>query len=113
MDFDPHLTSPSRLAIIASLLPGRPLTFTELKAATELADGNLHVQARRLAEAGYVEIRKGARGRRSLTHFRITELGAESLKLHVRKLQSILASESGEVRIRTAASREDDSQVWR
>ena len=113
MDFDELLTSSARLAIIASLFPGAPLTFTEMKRVTSLADGNLHVQTRKLASAGYIEIRKGSRGGRSLTHFRITELGIESMKLHVRKLQGILAAESGEIRIRSASSRSDDSQVWR
>jgi DNA-binding MarR family transcriptional regulator len=113
LEFDEHLTSPARLAIISSLLPGRPLTFTELKGATNLADGNLHVQARKLAIAGYIEISKATRGGRSLTRFRITELGLESLKLHVRKLQSILATEGGETRARAGSSRQDDSQVWR
>jgi DNA-binding MarR family transcriptional regulator len=113
MDFDENLASPARLMIIAALVPGRPLTFTELKAVSGLADGNLHVQTRKLEAVGYVEISKSARGRRTLTRFRMTELGVESLKLHVRKLQSILATESGEIRIRTASSRGDDSEVWR
>ena len=112
MTFDELLTSPARLSIIASLAGREPLTFTELKRESELADGNLHVQSRKLASGGYIEILKSTRGARSLTRFRLTELGLESLKLHVRKLQAILASESGPVRVRTRTSREDDSQVW-
>ena len=113
MEFDELLTSSARLGILASLFPGAPVTFTDLKSSTSLADGNLHVQTRKLAAAGYIEIQKGSRGGRSLTHFRITELGVESMKLHVRKLQTILATENGEIRIRSASSRTDDSQVWR
>lgn len=113
MDFDEHLTSPARLAILASLFPGRALTFTELKGAAAIADGNLHVQTGRLAAAGYIEISKSARGRRTLTRFRITELGVESLKLYVRRLQAVLATEGGEVRARAVPSRQDDAQVWR
>lgn len=112
MDFDEHLTSPARLTIIAGLTPGKPLTFMELRAVTGLADGNLHVQTRKLAKAGYIEIVKSMRGKRSLTRFRLTELGLESLKLHIRKLQAIVATESGEIRPQPGSTRQDDSQVW-
>ncbi len=112
MDFDEQLTSTARLAIIAVLISGNPLSFTELKRSTELADGNLHVQTRKLAEAGYLEILKGSRGKRSYTRFRITELGVSALKLHVRKLQAILERELGEIRATRAGEREDESQVW-
>ncbi len=112
MDFDEHMTSSARLSIIAGLVPGEPLTFTELKRKTGLADGNLHVQSRKLEAAGYIEIIKVPRGARSLTRFRITELGLSSLQLHVRKLQAILASESRAIRPVPAAARKDGSQVW-
>ena len=112
MEFDEHLTSPARLSIIAYLVPGEALTFMELKRQTGLADGNLHVQTRKLEAVGYIRIDQTRRGNRPLTRFRITELGLESLRLHVRKLQSILATESGEIRPRPGSTRVDDSQVW-
>jgi DNA-binding PadR family transcriptional regulator len=109
---DEHLTSPGRLSIIACLVSAGTRTFTELKQGTGLTDGNLYVQTRKLAAAGYIEILKVARGARSLTQFRITELGLESLKLHVQKLQEVLSAESRTIRPRPTPSREDDSQVW-
>ena len=60
-DLDDNLAAPARLAVMASLYPGAPLSFRALKLATGLADGNLHVQTRHLAEAGYVTIRKTRR----------------------------------------------------
>lgn len=112
MEFDEHLASPARLAIIACLVPGTSLTFMELKRESGLADGNLYVQTRKLAASGYIEILKSVRGGRSLTRFRLTEYGREALKLHVRKLQAILATETAPVRPRTGARRDDDSAVW-
>jgi len=106
------MTSPARLSIIACLVPGKVLTFTELKQRTGLTDGNLHVQSGKLAAAGYIEIIKVVRGARSLTGFCITALGLESLKLHVQKLQATLATESRAIRPRPSSSGEDDSQVW-
>ena len=112
MAFDEHMTSPARLSIIACLVPGDPLTFTELKQKTELTDGNLHVQSHKVAAAGYIEIIRVARGVRSFTRFRITELGLGALKLHVQKLLAALATETRLIRPRPSSSREDDSQVW-
>ncbi len=112
MQFDTHLTSPARLAIIASLVSGEPRSFTELKEETGLADGNLHVQTRKLEEVGYIESNKGRRGGRSYTRFRITEEGLANLKLHIRKLQSILGRESGVIGPRLEQPRGDASQVW-
>ena len=112
MTFDEHMTSSARLSVIAALVPGETLSFTDLKRATGLTDGNLHVQARRLAEVGYVEILRGQRGRRSWTRFRITEKGLAALKLHARKLQTILATKTGVIRPAAASLRKDDAQFW-
>ncbi|MBT3317208.1 transcriptional regulator, partial [bacterium] len=41
--FNEIICSPGRLAVIATLIPGDQVSFTALKRATGLADGNLHV----------------------------------------------------------------------
>ena len=112
MDFDEHLMSSARLSIVACLFSSEARTFTELKRATGLTDGNLHVQTRKLAAVGYVEIIKGTRGQRPLTRFRITEHGIASLKLYARKLEAILSTESGVIRPTKPTARPDRSQVW-
>lgn len=111
-DFDEMLTSAARLSIVAVLISGEAISFTDLKKRTGIADGNLHVQTRKLADAGYLEIVKGKRGRRSWTRFRISEKGVSTLKLHVRKLQTILDHELGDIRPSTGPRPEEDSQVW-
>lgn len=111
-EFDELLTSAARLSIVAALIAGDAVAFTELKKKTGLADGNLHVQTRKLAEAGYLDILKGTRGGRSWTRFRITEHGVSATKLHVRKLQAILDRELGDIRPSTGPKPGDDSQVW-
>lgn len=110
--FDEMVTSPARLAILATLAPRGAVAFSQLKRETGLADGNLHVQANKLAEAGYVEIRKGVRGRRSVTEYRLTELGLTRFRLHVQQLQAVLDSERGVIRPVLGSERRDDSQVW-
>jgi hypothetical protein len=111
--FDEMICSPGRLGILATLMPGVPVSFTEMKAATNLSDGNLHAQTRKLAAAAYMEISKNRKGRRTVTQFCITELGHERLKLHVMKLQNILNT-AAKTKRRTArrTRRPDDSAVW-
>ena len=110
--FDQMISAPCRLGILATLIPGLPVTFTEMKEATSLSDGNLHVQTRKLSEVGYINISKTARGRRTVTEFRITELGRERLRLHVMKLQRILDGASSAEDVARPSSRADDSAVW-
>jgi DNA-binding PadR family transcriptional regulator len=112
LHFDEMISAPCRLGILATLVPGLPVSFTEMKAATSLSDGNLHVQTRKLAEVGYIDINKAMRGRRSVTEFRITELGLEQLRLHVVKLQRVLEAETGASPSLKRSVRPDDSAVW-
>ena len=106
------ISAPCRLAILAALVPGEPVSFTETKAATSLSDGNLHVQTRKLADVGYIQINKVAKGRRSVTEFRITELGLERLRLYVIKLQKVLDVKASSTPPALPSRRPDDSAVW-
>ena len=112
LHFDEMISSPSRLAILAALVPGPPVSFTEMRAATGVTDGNLHVQTHKLADAGYLQIRKALQGQRSVTEFCLTELGLERFRLHVRKLQQVLDVEVDVTRAVVPAGRPDDSAVW-
>ena len=132
--FDEIISAPCRLGILAALVPGEPVSFTKIKTATSLSDGNLHAQTRKLADAGYIEINKIKKGKRSVTEFRLSELGRERFRLHVMKLQKILDAEAGgkpsaqlsgqarqrskeakqrpAQRARRPVQRPDDSAVW-
>ena len=110
--FDQMISAPCRLGILATLVPGLPVTFTEMKEATSLSDGNLHVQTRKLSEVGYIDINKTSKGRRTVTEFRITDLGRERLRLHVMKLQQILDAESTGEESARRPGRTDDAAVW-
>ena len=112
LHFDEMISAPCRLGILATLVPGEPISFTEMKAATSLSDGNLHVQTRKLANVGYIDINKVMRGRRSVTEFRLTELGLERLRLYVMKLQKVLDAATDEPGVGSRSRRRDDSAVW-
>ena len=111
LKFDEMISAPCRLGILATLVPGDPVSFTEMKTATSLSDGNLHVQTRKLADIGYINIKKVKKGRRSVTEFRITKLGLERLRLHVMKLQAVLDAETSATRP-SRPRQSDDSVVW-
>ncbi|NNK37312.1 MAG: hypothetical protein HKP03_02430 [Xanthomonadales bacterium] len=93
--FDEIISAPCRLGILATLVPGEAVSFTKMKSLTSLSDGNLHVQSRKLADAGYIDINKIKKGKRYVTQFSITKLGRESLRLYVTKLQDILNAGAG------------------
>ena len=112
LEFDQMISAPCRLGILATLIPGQPVTFTEMKEATSLSDGNLHVQTRKLAEVGYIDISKTAKGKRTVTEFRITDLGRERLRLHVMKLQEIIDAGSSTGGSASRGGRADESAVW-
>jgi len=106
------ISSPARLAILSKLVPGSPVSFSEMKQATGLADGNLHVQTSKLAGAGYLETRKTRLGGRRVTQYQLTELGLERFRQHVRQLQAVLDTEVGVFRPTLGVARRDDSEVW-
>lgn len=112
MDFDRHLTSSARLSIVAALVNNDRLSFTELKARTGLADGNLHIQTKKLEENGYLIKTKAPRGGRSVTFFSLSPDGLLAFELHIRKLQRIL---DARVTLPMPVSRveyQDASRVW-
>ena len=112
LHFDEMISAPCRLGILATLVPGEPVSFSEMKSATSLSDGNLHAQTRKLDDAGYIKITKSMKGRRSVTEFCITERGRERLQLYIMKLQKLLDAEKVPTRNVQRSARPDDSAVW-
>jgi DNA-binding MarR family transcriptional regulator len=125
-ELDDNLGVPARLAIVATLARAPQLTFMALGAQTGIADGNLHVQTRKLLAAGYLTRERVPRGSRTVTRFELTERGRLALKEYVRRLRDAAegpfgaaravepAAEPGPGATPTAGSRSgsDASQVW-
>ena len=111
------LGAAARVAILATLADGRSWSFAGLKEETGLADGNLHVQTRKLKSAGMVWSEKVPQGRRQVTSFRLTEAGRTALEEHVRRLRAALLRGEGSQKqtpagMDPAIGKEDDSRVW-
>lgn len=112
--FTEPLDIPARLAIVATLAGGS-CTFTELGIETGLADGNLHVQTRKLADAGYINRESIRKGARQATRYAITEFGRQQIQAYVERLRKALGTTVEKPRPRSGVrpSRNNDpAGVW-
>jgi len=87
---DPIIHVRVRLGIVSALAVEESLTFNELKKRLDTSDGNLSVHARRLEEAGYVEIQKSFAGRIPRTEYRLTETGRRALQRYLDHMEALI-----------------------
>ena len=87
---DPIIHVRVRLGIVSALAVEESLTFNGLKERLDTTDGNLSVHARRLEEAGYVEIRKSFQGRIPRTEYRLTETGRQALQRYLDRMEALI-----------------------
>lgn len=80
---DAHLENGTRLALCALLQGAEWVEFGTARDLLGVADPSVSKNARTLEDAGYVEITKGAVGRRPRTWFRLTPVGREALASHL------------------------------
>ncbi|MBQ6238411.1 MAG: transcriptional regulator [Bacteroidales bacterium] len=89
---DPLLHSELRLAIVSILAGVEEADFTYLKEQTGATSGNLSVQIDKLAEAGYIEVEKGFRGKVPRTVCRLTPQGSEAFRAYVKALRKYIVA---------------------
>lgn len=87
---DPIIHVRVRLGIVSALAVEDSLTFNELKERLETSDGNLSVHARRLEEAGYLEIRKSFAGRIPRTDYSLTDRGRQALLRYLDHMEALI-----------------------
>lgn len=86
---------PNRMAIVASLcgaLDG--MTFTELKEACDLTDGNLNRHLKTLSEASAVEIEKSFVRSKPQTRIFLSDFGREGFLRYLKALEFVLKKAS-------------------
>ena len=88
---DPLFEVGPRLAIGALLQGARWADFATVRDTVGAADSVISKHTRTLEEAGYLEVRKGAVGRRARTWFRLTDAGRAALGAHLSWLGSLSA----------------------
>ena len=80
---DPLIHPITRLSICGLLAGADWVEFAALRDAAGISDSVLSKQSRVLEDAGYLEVRKGAVGRRPRTWFRLTPEGRQALRGHL------------------------------
>ena len=88
---DSLLTERVRLAIVATLAASaEPLSFNELLAGLDLTKGNLASHARRLEDAGLVDMSKTFVGRKTRTTYTCTAAGRQELRAYLDRLEAMI-----------------------
>lgn len=94
---------PTRLEICALLAAAEWVEFATVRDAVGVSDSVLSKQSRTLEEAGYLQVRKGAVGRRPRTWFRLTAAGRRAFAGHLQALQTLAATSRDEDEISAAS----------
>ncbi|MFE3172909.1 transcriptional regulator [Amycolatopsis sp. NPDC059090] len=86
---DALLDSGTRLAMCALLQGAERVEFGAVREIVGVADSSVSKNARILEDAGYLEVDKGAVGRRPRTWFRLTPVGHAALGGHLAWLEAL------------------------
>ncbi len=87
---DPLLHSELRLAVVSLLVSAGSAEFPYIKEVTGATAGNLSIQLDKLSSAGYIEVEKSFKGKRSCTTCRITPVGMKAFEEYVSVLKTYL-----------------------
>ncbi len=79
-----------RLAIMSMLAASPDLSFTELRDALGMTDGNLTTHIRALQEEGYVSVAKSYQNNRPLTTCSLTTPGRKAFAEYINLLEQIV-----------------------
>ena len=90
LQLDRVIHEKGRLAIMSMLAATPELSFTELREALKMTDGNLTTHIRTLQEAGYVSVTKSFQNNRPLTTCALTAAGKKAFTEYINLLESIV-----------------------
>ncbi|MCL7927944.1 MAG: transcriptional regulator [marine benthic group bacterium] len=89
---DPLIHERVRLGILSALSANDRLSFTELRDALGVSDGNLGVHARKLEDAGHVVCDKRFAQRKPRSEYRLTTKGRNAFASYLFQLESLIQS---------------------
>lgn len=90
LQLDRVIHEKGRLPIVSLLAASPELSFTELRDALDMTDGNLSVHIRTLQEAGLVSVTKSYRNQRPLTTCALTPAGRKAFADYIDLLEQIV-----------------------
>ena len=95
LQLDRVIHEKGRMAIMSLLAATPELSFTEIRDALDMTDGNLSVHLRTLQEAGYVAMTKSFHERKPLTTCALTAAGEKGFKTYINLLEQIVQQNKG------------------
>ncbi len=90
LQLDRVIHEKGRLAIMSMLAASPELSFTEMRDALKMTDGNLTTHIRTLQEAGYISVTKSFQNNRPLTTCALTAAGKKAFTAYINLLEQIL-----------------------
>ena len=95
LQLDRVIHEKGRLGIMSLLAASPELSFTELRDALAMTDGNLTTHLRTLQEAGYLALAKTYLNNRPLTTCSLTTAGRKAFASYVDLLEQIIQQTKG------------------
>ena len=95
LQLDRVIHEKGRLAIMSMLAASPELSFTELRDALSMTDGNLTSHLRTLQEAGYVAVSKSFQDNRPLTTCSLTAAGKKAFANYIDLLEQVVQQAKG------------------
>jgi DNA-binding MarR family transcriptional regulator len=90
LQLDRVIHEKGRLAIMSMLAASPELSFTEMREALGMTDGNLTTHLRTLQEAGYLSVTKSFQNNRPLTTCALTAPGRQAFSSYINLLEQII-----------------------
>ena len=90
LQLDRVIHEKGRLAIMSMLAASPELSFTEMRDALNMTDGNLTTHIRTLQEAGYLSVTKSFHNNRPLTTCALTVEGKKAFTNYINLLEQII-----------------------
>jgi DNA-binding MarR family transcriptional regulator len=90
LQLDRVIHEKGRLAIMSMLAASPELSFTELREALSMTDGNLTTHIRTLQQAGYLSVTKSFQNNRPLTTCALTAAGRKAFTGYINLLERIV-----------------------
>ncbi|HVU28587.1 MAG TPA: transcriptional regulator [Verrucomicrobiae bacterium] len=90
LQLDRVIHEKGRLAIMSMLAASPELSFTEMRDALEMTDGNLTTHIRALQQESYVSVTKSYQNKRPLTTCSLTASGRKAFADYVNLLEQIV-----------------------
>ena len=90
LQLDRVIHEKGRLTIMSMLAASPELSFTELRDALSMTDGNLTTHIRTLQQSGYLSVTKSFQNNRPLTTCALTAAGRKAFTNYINLLEQII-----------------------